>query len=530
MKRRTFLKNTAAAATATALAPYIMKGQTVEKIPNDKIAQIADDNIVIIIEMFGGNDGLNTIIPAYNDRYYQLRPILGIPKNIAKEVVKDKVYMAPFIVDGIYNGGMKRLFDTGRLALVEGVGYRNPTLSHFRSEDIHLSGINTTDPKVALSEGWMGRYFLNKLPDFPNVVPEHPLSICLDSSISLLFKTNKGHMSIALTDPKKFYDLGVGLNPLPNIRLKTGTNKADAEFNFVHVQAQQSDLYARAVWNAYEAGKSKLKVSYSNGLSKKFEMISALIAGGLKTKVFFVKLSNFDSHAQQMNADYTGQHPTLVGQVASAVSEFLDDAQQQGWGERVVGMTVSEFGRRPYDNASRGTDHGAANVQFVFGGSSDFVNGGYHGDPPDLDHFDVDGNINYQVEYRRTFVDILQNWMGAEKKDIVDVFGEDILPIGVIKPRVTNVDDFLTPKDGKEINVYPSPTRGNGTVSFTIKKRSMVDVNVYDTPGFVVRKIYSGWLEPGDYNMPFNVNKAGAYIASVVSNNRRYSFKFQVIR
>ncbi|MFC2130775.1 DUF1501 domain-containing protein [Bacteroidota bacterium] len=524
MKRRQFLQNTAAAGAATILAPYILKGSPVFKtVPVDSV--IADDNITIIVEMFGGNDGLNTIVPVYNDTYYNLRPVLAYPESETRRYGTSDLYFNKSIVDDVHNGGLLRLMENGNLAIVEGVGYKDPNLSHFRSEDIHLSGINNSDPKVSLLEGWLARYFHLKLPNFPIEVPEHPLAVQIGGSLSLLLKARKGHMGLALTDPDKFYELGQGLTPVEPL-LNNGTAFGN-EFDFIHVIAKQSEMYSKAIKEAYDIGVEKVKVDYSDGLAQQFKMISALIAGGLKSKVYFVKLSNFDSHAQQMNADFTGQHPTLIKQVADGISEFMDDAIKQGFSERLAGFTISEFGRRAYDNGSRGTDHGAASMQFVFGG--EYVEGGYFGDPPDLDNLDEDGNIVYQHEFRRTFVDFLTNWLGATNQDIIDVFGKEFMPIGVLRPRYCDVDDLLTTKDDQQLKVYPNPSAGNVTVKFELKKATNVDISVYDIPGFLVKKVRKGYFPAGEHKVRFNIHKTGNFILSLNCNCRRYSTKFQIV-
>lgn len=531
MKRRTFLHTAAATVAATAIAPSILKAKKVLKfVPNAKIQGLEGDNITIIIEMFGGNDGLNTIVPAYNDLYYTLRPRLAYPTQNLHRFQTTDVYFAPSIVENVHNGGMLQLMETGRLAIIEGIGYDNPNLSHFRSEDIHLSGINSSDSSVPLLEGWLGRYFQRLLPNYPLEVPAHPLAVQIDNSLSLLFKTQVGDFAIALTDPDSFYQLGAGLNPLPDIPLKTGSTSFDNEFNFVHVIAQQSEMYSQAVKAAYDAGKDKVKVNYSEGLSQKLKLISALIAGGLQSKVYYVKLSNFDSHAQQMNADFTGGHPTLIGQVASSICEFLDDAVQQGWAERVAGFTISEFGRRAYDNASRGTDHGAASMQFVFGGHSDYINGGYYGQKPDLANLDVNGNVNYQFDFRRTNADFLLNWLGASNEDINAVFGEPFVPVGVLNPRTSSVNDKPSIVESVSVNVYPNPSNGINTVSFTMKHAGNVDVSVFNSKGQHVISVYKGFLDEGKHEFTINLQNSGAYILSINAEQKRFIRNFTIIK
>ena len=526
MKRRKFIRNTAIATGGIAIAPNLLKGQLVKTIPNNELHGLAEDNIMIIMELFGGNDGLNTIIPVYNDTYYNLRSILAYPEDKVRRFQTSDVYMNPALVDDVHNGGMMRLLEDGRLAIIEGIGYTNPNLSHFRSQDIWLSGINNSDNSFKLLEGWLGRFFALKLPNYPMEIPEDPLAIQIGGTLSLTFKSEKGDMGIALTDPDRFYELGKDLTPIEP--LMPGDTVFGKEFNFAHVIAQQCEMYSQKIKQAYDTGKSKLKVSYSDGLAKSFETISALIAGGLNTKVYYVKLSNFDSHAQQMTQEFGGQHPTLLREVSNAISEFMDDAVLQGWSERVVGMTVSEFGRRAYDNGSRGTDHGAASMQFVFG---DYVNSGYFGEKPDLDDLDEDGNIRNQFDYRRTYADFLETWLGADPSETANVFGEPFMPVGVLKRRESSVNDPLKKRNGYDLFIYPNPSQnGRAKLSFELKTNADVEISIHNLLGFKVRNVFNGYLDPGIYEYIINIPQQGHYICNATINGKRYSNKFLVIK
>jgi uncharacterized protein (DUF1501 family) len=526
MKRREFIKDTAIVSGGIALSSAISKSQIIKTKPNNELNALAEDNIMIILELFGGNDGLNTIIPVYNDTYYNLRPTLAYPEDRVRRFQTSDVYMNPSLVDGVHNGGMMSLLENGRLAIIEGIGYVDPNLSHFRSQDIWLSGINNSDNSFKLLEGWLGRYFARKLPNYPMEIPEDPLAIQIGGTLSLTFKSEKGDMGIALSDPDRFYELGNGLSPAEP--LMPGDTVFGKEFNFAHVMAQQCELYSTKIKEAYDAGKSKLKVSYSDGLAKSFETISALIAGGLNTKVYYVKLSNFDSHAQQMTSGFGGQHPTLLREVANSISEFMDDAVLQGWSERVVGMTISEFGRRAYDNGSRGTDHGAASMQFVFG---DYVNAGYFGEKPDLDDLDEDGNIRHQFDYRRTYADFLETWLGADPADTAAVFGEPFMPIGVLKRRESSVSDPIKKSNGNGLLIYPNPSpNGKANLVFELIAQGNIEISIHNMLGFKVKSIFSGLLNPGIHNFNIDIAQQGTFVCTATVNGRRYSSKFVVLK
>lgn len=529
MKRRKFIGLTASTTAGLILAPKLLKAKNdFSIIPNNQILSDDNDNIVIILELFGGNDGLNTIVPCDDDEYFKLRPSIGMPKTIAIKV--NDIYMNPALVQNMQKEGLKRMFEDGRLAIVEGIGYDQPTLSHFRSEDIFLSGINPkNNNNVKLLEGWLGRYFAMKLPNFPVEIPEHPLSIAIDGSVPLLFKSDKGHMGIALTNPDDFYNLGKGLTPVDN--LMTGTSWYDKEFNFVHTLARQSEYYSVAVKNAYVSGKAKINGNLysSSTLSQKMKLISSLIAGGLKTKVYFLKISNFDSHAQQADATFTGQHYTLLNEVAKAISEFMEDAAGLGFSERITGMTISEFGRRAYDNGSRGTDHGAASMQFIWGHDK-YVNGGYWNNKPKLNDLDANGNVKFQTDYRVIYAELIEKRLGGTPADVTSVFGESFLPLNVLENRSTSVEEYLDSQFGEFVRIFPNPGTGAQSLSFDLKNPDIVNITIFNTNGKEESILQNHYLAPGSYNIPFEINKNGSYICSVTIGRKRYNTKFIIVR
>ncbi len=540
MKRRTFIKATAATAAATVIAPKITHSKVFDVIPNDEIFEAPSDNIMIILELFGGNDGLNTVVPADNDDYYNIRPYLSIPKNLLDKVVdsaNNTVYLHPALTKDVPNGGMKRMFENGSLGIVEGIGFEPTNMSHFRAQDIWLSGINSSDASVNLTEGWLGRFFAMKLPQFPLVIPENPIAIQIGGTLSLMFRSKKGDMGMAINSVDDFYNLAKGLAPIDP--MMTANTDYAGEFNFVHVIAQQTEMYANAVKAAYDKGIKLIdEGNYTDGLAQKFKTIAALIAGGLQTQIYYVNLSNFDSHAQQQNeisgTDVTGQHPTLLKHIADSISGFLLDATKLGFADRIAGMTSSEFGRRAYDNGSRGTDHGAASMQFIFGGA--YVNGGYFGEYPKISEndWDEDGNIKMQYDYRRTYSEFLRVWFGATEQEIEEVFktgGEiDLSNIGVLKPRSVSVEDTVKGEWGSQLNVFPNPNHGQSVLKFELARDATVRINIFDLKGRLVKSVFDGTLPAGLQSFDLSIAQAGSYICAAIINNKRYVANFNVIK
>lgn len=530
MKRRDFIATTLATGSALSLHPYIAKTNPIR---NSKVQSaddfLEDDSIMIIIDLFGGNDGLNTVIPLQQDEYYNLRPNIALKEEDAIRYPNSDLYLHPALVTNVESEGFLGLFDKGNLAIVESVGYENYTMSHFRSSDIWSSGIVNTDPSIKLLDGWLGRYFASKLDNYPFEIPEHPLGISIGGEVPLEFRSEKGHMGIALTDPNSFYNLGKGMTPFEN-KFQGDTN-FENEFNFIHTIAEQSEIYSQEVKLAYDKGINAVKYP-ATGLAAKMGLISKLISGGLKTKVYHLRLSSFDSHVQQMNEPLAGQHPILLNQLASAISLFMKDATIQGFSKRVAGLTTSEFGRRAYDNGSRGSDHGASNVMFIFA-HDDSINSHRFGETI-LADLDNNGNPRFQYDFRRLYTDFLETWFGASESDTEDIFGEPILPMGILKPRVkAGVQDFVYSNGRPGIELYPNPVYQSGecTIRFDLKQSVQGDIKVYSTDGRVVKHIYNGMLYNGP-NDKFKITglRTGHYMVTLTIENKRYSAPLNILK
>lgn len=536
MKRRTFIQQSVAATTMAAAAPQIIAGMRVRA--NSPVFSFSpnvlddNDNILIIIQLFGGNDALNTVVPVADDMYYTMRPTLAVQKKDAWQWLGTDMYFHPALVKNAYQNGFGGLMDAGRLAVIQDVGYEQPNLSHFRSTDIWLSGINNSDPTYRLDEGWIGRYFERALPDFPNTLPEHPLCVQIGGSLSLLFQSQRGDMGIALTDPQKFFDLGQGLSPDEDYM--TDQTPYAEEFNFIRTIAAQSDSYSQVVLDAYKKGVNKENYG-TTGLAAQLGLIARLISGGLKSKVYMVSIGGFDTHVQQQDAtDPTkGIHPSLMAQIANGVSRFMSDALQQGFSKRVAGLTVSEFGRRPYENGSRGTDHGAAGVQFVFGDGNNIRSSRY-GNAPDLKDVDKNGDVVYQTDYRRIYADILMNWFNASEDDMRAILklnaNDTIAPLNVFIKRTTDVRDVFNGMGENAIAVHPNPSWGDVTVTLELAKPDDVRVSVFNSRGQLVRHIHEGVLMPGRIVIPANIATSGQYLCVVNAGGRMYQKPFTVVR
>lgn len=532
MERRKFLRNSAIAGSAVLAAPYISKGkELLDFRPMGQLGLPENDNIMIIIELFGGNDGLNTIIPVNDSEYYNLRPNIAIRGEDTISWGDSNLHLHPALVKDIDEDGFIGMLDSGRLSIIEGVGYQNPNLSHFRSRDIWHSGIISNDPNEKLLEGWLGRFLASKLDNYPFEIPEHPIAISTVGTIPLMFKSKIGHMGISLQNPEQQTSMSEGLKPI--YPLADGNSNFEKEYNFVHVIATQAAEYSLAIKNAYNQGETTVEYS-DNSISQRFREISKLISGGLKTKIYYLGLSNFDSHVQQKdpNNPLEGQHPELLRTLATGVSEFMRDMTNQGESERIVGMTTSEFGRRAHDNGSRGSDHGAASMMFVFG-HNDNLRGGRFGNPPDLSNLE-NSNLRARPEedFRRVYADFLAYWLGATQEEIDQVFGEPVDPIDVLIPRdFQSVNEYIVGGKESGMKIYPNPTTtGKGIIEFTLKKRAKVELLIYSLDGKINLTLIRDNLNPGIIRKEFKIGLVGNYTAVAIINGRRYSENLIVLK
>ncbi|MDP4199777.1 MAG: DUF1501 domain-containing protein [Bacteroidota bacterium] len=535
MKRRTFLQGALGAAAVT---PVLLdKIYALPSSPLHLLAQLdaSNDKILIFVQMFGGNDGLNTVVPADDPQYYVLRdPTNGI--GILKQNLYNygNGYLNPGLARAGGNGqtGFAGMLGVGTLAIIQGIGYDNPNLSHFRSTDIWLSGINDSNAQDVLDTGWLGRFLERQYPNFPNSLPADPLAINF-GGFSLALTSEKGRMGIEVANPS----LQAGGLSAANDTLDdqaTGTRYA-TEYAFVQDIANRSNIYAQRVKDAYTAGKAKLKGAYgSDSFSQQMASVAALIAGGLDTRIYYVSLGGFDTHVSQASPGGTGQgaHSNLLHSLSDAVAQFQYDLLQldaagMDVSKRVVGMTMSEFGRRPQENASYGTDHGAASVQFVFGAA---VASAVFGQTPDLSHLDANGDLAWQIDYRTVYAAVLTDWFGLSLDDTRTVMKDSTLePFpGLFKPQAGVAKSNTLPLS---LAVYPNPLPATGTIAFDLPRNAYVKIEMTSMDGRIVQLITEQPFIAGSYALPIAANvPTGAYVLSMRAGDAQVTRMVTVIK
>lgn len=371
------------------------------------------DRVLVIIYLNGGNDGLNTVIPADQlSLYNSLRTNIAIPDT-------QILPLAGNSVTGLHPAmtGMRNLYNEGKLSIVHSVSYPNPNQSHYRSTDIWMTGV---DASVTATTGWAGRYLEDRFPGYPAGYPnpqmDDPLAIQIGYITSTALLGSSQSMAIALNDPDSFYQLVGSGEVAPDTDLPCCDS--GELIAFIRKQQALSVGYAQQIKNAADAGNNLATYPESyekNYLADQLKIVARLIHGGLQTKIYFVSLNGFDTHSGQVDETNVtgGAHAQLLQKMSVAISTFQQDLTLQGTADKVVGMTFSEFGRRANSNNSKGTDHGVAAPMFVFGTSLKHQIIGHNPDLNNLPGQYGNKEIDMQIDFRRVYSDILNDWFGT---------------------------------------------------------------------------------------------------------------------
>lgn len=395
--RANFLKTTVGAMAVAPLMPEMFLKKALAQ--HLKLNGAGSDPILVVVQLGGGNDGLNMIVPYGSGLYYQDRPNINVPAD--KVIQLDKVVgLNPNLQ------ALKPLYDAGKLAILQGVGYPNPDRSHFRSTQIW----QTADPTTVESTGWLGRYLDTALASDNNPLkavalgPLVPITLAgqrttvpaIESINTFRFAIGANYAKGVLNAYKAMYD---------------GSTRGLPEYlglvKMAGVSAEQGVTDLQSVATAY-----KPNVTYpTNQLGRELQLVAQIIATGLGTRIFHVSLGGFDDHAAEV---YT--HANLMKVLGDSLAAFYQDMQDHGHADQIVIMTYSEFGRRVRENASRGTDHGTAAPMLVLGGK---VKGGVYGDDPILSNLDGNGDLKFGIDFRSTYSTLLQGWMGGDPKAVL---------------------------------------------------------------------------------------------------------------
>ncbi len=517
MKRRSFIKRTA----PVTLLPVFINGMSFSSYGSSSLLRLLagkaliNDKVLVLVQLNGGNDGLNTVIPL--DQYTNLSAarsnILISDTKVLKLKGFEKTGFHPAM------SGMLNLFNNeSSLNIVQAVGYPNPNFSHFRSTDIWLSG---SDSNQYVNSGWIGRYLDDAYQGFPANYPNtdmpDPLAISIGGVVSQALQGPEVNMGMAISDPTSFYNF-VDSTTIPN-----PTTPAEKELAYIRLVAQQTDKYADSIKAAYNkvTTKSTMYATSGNSLSDQLKIVARLVAGGLKTKIFVVSLGGFDTHSSQVSATggtETGAHADLWSKVSVGISAFMDDCKKLGISDRVAGLTYSEFGRRIASNASLGTDHGAAGPIFVFGTK---VNNTLIGSNPNIPGtVGIADNVNMQFDFRQVYSSTLQQWFGLTKNEALSVMLKDFdtLPIFKDTSGIRNEDNVVM----SVVENYPNPFENFTTIKLKTTG-GFTRVVIYDSLGNEVSTLVDKMLAAGTYDLKFEANEMakGNYYYNIISGSKR---------
>ena len=407
------------------------------------------DRILVVVQLAGGNDGLNTVIPISNDDYYKARPRLGIGRNKALKVSDDFGFHPNA-------SGFKKLFEDGHMSVLHAVGYPNPNRSHFRSTDIWA----TAEPDKVGHSGWLGRYFdsccsgadpgpaaksakKDKTAE-PNsavaLTNDPPTALQGAKYIPIAFRNLEG---LSYRDGAKNPAVRSAFEKLNDVSAdemmddehvmiqdrqqkhilpETGAQPREQTEEFLQRTALNARVYADQIRKTANTVQNKANYPQSR-LSADLKLVAQMIASGMPTRVYYVTLGGFDTHSNQVN-----RHDQLMTQLSGALDAFITDLKGLGHFDRTVVMTFSEFGRRVSENGSQGTDHGEAAPLFMFGGP---IKPGFFGEFPDLTPSKLHrGDVPFSTDFRRIYATVLRDWL---KADDAKILGRKFDPLPLLK-------------------------------------------------------------------------------------------------
>ncbi len=459
----------------------------------------AQDRVLVIVQLYGGNDGLNTVIPL--DQYDILSGLRGnvlVPESSVLPLSGSggAVGLHPAL------GGLQELWNAQKLSIVQGVGYPSPVLSHFRSTDIWETG---ADSDQLLNSGWVGRYLSMEYPnfpvDYPNSTMPDPLAVRVGAPLSAGLQHEGISMGVSIYNTLDPFDLAANAYVDP-----PAANCCGDKLDFIRTIQRQTDLYGDAI-NAASVPGCNLSTLYptgsepGSGLAYSLQIVARLICGGSKTRIYWVSADGFDTHAQQVDANdtTTGKHARLLQGLGDAIHAFQDDLQLLGISERVLGMTFSEFGRRIASNASRGTDHGTAAPMFLFG---DGVLPGMLGSNPVIDPASNAGtNLPMQYDFRSVYASVLRNWFCLEQTDVDAVLLDTYQPLDLVDPSgciALSVHQANQGAGTSILDVYPSPFTERTSIRFT-STGGRVLLQVTDQQGRLITTLRNGVIAAGEH-------------------------------
>ncbi len=502
MNRRHFLRNSVPLAVTM---PALVNGFTfTANGAESPLARLLEqtftdtDHVFVLVQLSGGNDGLNMIIPldVYGN-YYNARTNVAIPQSqVLRLDGTDKSGLHPAMT------AMQNMFNEGKISIVQSVGYENPNFSHFRATDFWNTADTRNNRRERVKTGWMGRYLQTEYPGYPDAFPTtampDPLAIQISNFPTQMVQGDIYSMGLSITNPEKIYTF---VNPFSDYPLNSAP--ANKELKFLRVVSEKTKIYSDIIRAAYQRASTLATYPTENGLADQLKIVARLIKGGLKTRVYTVSMGGFDTHKKQVNASdtTTGNHAKLMKDLSGAISAFQDDLELMGLDERVMGMTYSEFGRRIKSNASRGTDHGAAAPLILFGKNA---KKGILGTSPEIpSDIQVVNNIPFQYDFRSIYASVMEQWFCVKQPALETIMLRNFQSLPLITGPCGVADDPDDTNNNAEkliLKMWPSPYTINATIQFSTTGGHTM-IQQIDSLGRVVKVLTSQDYAAGTYNI-----------------------------
>lgn len=501
------------------------------------IAAAETDNILILIRLSGGNDGLSTVIPIEQyDSYANARPNIYIPESKVLKLTDE------FGVPS-YMGALEPMWGNGQFKAVHGVGYENQSLSHFTGSDIYANTDLTTTGFSGLNTGWMGRHFENIYPDYLINPPAAPAAIQIGQFGNLIFQgeeTNYAFVTSNVDQLQEIAESGVvyGLDDA----LFNGCMYGD-QLKFLRGVANTTYEYSGLIHEAYERGQNQVEYQ-QNGFARQMALLARLIKGNLGTKVYMVSMGGFDTHGNQPLA-----HERLMTNLSVAINNFYEDLGYTQQDDKVLSMTFSEFGRRIFENGSNGTDHGKAAPTLFFGSG---LNGSaFVGDHPTLENPDGRGNLEYTMDFRDLYATVLAEWLCVDiplvEQHLLDHpynpvnlgfncsgtdFPDIVYSDGPVTPPTPPGEEGTDPVNPDLLNAIVHkpfyPTDSTPHIYLEMPFSAQVDIQLYNILGQHVGTVFNEMMLEGstEINIRERVPKhlsTGKYIYRISVQNQKMS-------
>jgi len=476
-----------------------------------------EDRVLVLIRLKGGNDGLNTIIPTFDyGTYRSARPNIAINQNNILPL--NEAYGIPDSMQSIMP-----MWNEGQMKVINSVGYDNHNLSHFNSSDIWNSG-NQNILSATDQSGWLGRYILDRNPDYLEDLPAIPGAIKISSGGNIAFQNqDQIDLAVSFNTPDRLLSIAETGFVYDTENLPDDCYYGE-QVGFLRSLLNVSFAYAPQISKAYQATNNAVEYTANNDLARQLSIVARLIKGNLGTKLYMVTLNGFDTHEDQNQ-----KHPQLMRQLTEAVDQFYRDLQSEDLDSNVLSMTFSEFGRRIRENQG-GTDHGTAAPIMLFGPA---LNGnGILGDDPNLTDTDPNGNLKHSVDFRSVYASILENWLCLDPVGVDSILGDSYERLDGLGINCTSTSTNNVPIKQTVTHSIRPDGMGGMIIEYNTVRPADIEVAVYSILGQKIAQLSSAYQLPGKHEVTYVNRYAGIstmpLIYRISTQGKQYSGKFVV--